>query len=528
MPNEEKEQNIPEAVEENALDAVMSKIYEANNILIALSADPSVDELAAAIGLSIFFDKMGKRATAIYSGATPNALEFLNPEKQFTNSTDALQDFVVAIDKDKADHLRYKVDGNYVKVYITPYGSKISEEDLEFSYGDYNVDLIVALDVANGIDLDEALREHGRIMHDAAIVNITVHEAGKFGEIEWSDPSMSSISEMAATLSYAFGGDFPVGKDEATAYLTGIVAATARFSNEQTTPATMLVASKLMKSGANQQLIAKNVMDGNEVFKNLVAQEETMEELPPKSNPEAEMPEAPAADDGLLDLKDIEDSFKEIPAVEEPIANAPAEAPAEVPALEDPSGLLPDEPAPAPAAPVEPEPMSIAPKQEMIIDPPAELNEETLNKEKGKYGEMMTEELGDNNPAAVVAPIVSTEAEAPATVEMDYNPVNDILPPPPAPVIPGMPVDEKAPAEPVIPAAPAEPTPLAVPEAPVMSAVPEAPVEPEVPAAPITPIEPAQPVPEPAPSSLGPQPAMQDQVYSAPANDPSAFRIPGM
>ena len=165
MPNEQTTQNTPEVNERNVVDDIIDKIYDAKNILIALSSDPSVDDLAAAIGMSIFFDKMGKRATAIYSGATPTALEFLKPEENLVSSTDTLQDFVVAINKDKADHLRYKVDGNYVKVYITPYGTKIGEDDLEFSYGDYNVDLVIALDVANGIDLDGALREHGRIMH---------------------------------------------------------------------------------------------------------------------------------------------------------------------------------------------------------------------------------------------------------------------------------------------------------------------------------------------------------------------------
>ena len=238
---------------------VATKLAEAKNILIALSSDPSVDELSAAIGFSLYFDRIGKRATAIYSGSTPNALEFLKPEETFETTADTLQDFVIAINKEKADHLRYKLDGDYVKIYITPYRHRLSQEDLEFSYGDYNVDLVIALDVANGIDLDAALREHGRIMHDAVIINATTGNPGKFGEIEWSDKSASSVSEMVATLLYNYGGNEPVAKDEATAYLTGIVAATNRFANAKTTPATMRLCSKLMESGANQQLVSKNI-----------------------------------------------------------------------------------------------------------------------------------------------------------------------------------------------------------------------------------------------------------------------------
>ncbi len=247
------------AVVNGEINEVAKKIAESRNVLVALSSDPSVDELAAAIGTSIFLDNAGKRTTVIYSGQTPNALEFLKPEEIFDTSADVLQDFVIALNKDKADHLRYKLDGDYVKIYITPYKSKIEESDLDFSYGDYNVDLVIALDVANGIDLDEALREHGRIMHDAIIINITTGKPGKFGEIEVSRPKASSISEIMAGLAYIMSEKQGIGKDEATAFLTGIVAATNRFSNARTTAVTMRMASRLMESGANQQLVSKNI-----------------------------------------------------------------------------------------------------------------------------------------------------------------------------------------------------------------------------------------------------------------------------
>jgi hypothetical protein len=153
------------------LSEIASRISESHNILVTLSADPSVDEISAAIGLTLYLDRIGKRVTAIYSGITPNALEFLKPEDTFEQKADMLQDFVIAINKDKADHLRYKLDGDYVKIFITPYRSSISSDDLEFTYGDFNIDLVIALDVSNVSDLAAALREHGRIVHDAPVIN---------------------------------------------------------------------------------------------------------------------------------------------------------------------------------------------------------------------------------------------------------------------------------------------------------------------------------------------------------------------
>lgn len=268
---------------------INEKLTPAQNILIALSASPSVDDLAAAIGLSLSLDRLGKRATAIYSGATPNALQFLEPEKTFESNTDALQDFVIALNKEKADHLRYKLDGNFVKIFITPYRTRISKEDLEFSYGDYNVDLIFALNVADGTDLDDALREHGRIMHDAVIVDVSTGEPGKLGEVEWNDTSASSLSEILAKYLYTIS-DNKLEKSEATAFLTGIIAATDRFSNSKTTPETLRLAAQLVTSGADPQLVSQNISPevGSELNAALQGQKNIPKGEPTKEEPAKE------------------------------------------------------------------------------------------------------------------------------------------------------------------------------------------------------------------------------------------------
>lgn len=240
---------------------VAERVRSSDNVLVALSKDPSVDDLTAALGLTFILDKMGKHATAIFSGAVPNAIEFLEPEKTFETNTNSLQDFIIALDKEKADHLRYKIDGDYVKVFITPYKTTIDEKDMEFSHGDYNVDLVIALNVASSDDLDSALSEYGRIMHDASSINISANVPGKFGDLEWGNPAASSVSEMVYQLSEAIKEKDKenVDKPTATALLAGIVSATNRFSNERTSPDTMAVASKLMAAGADQQLISSSI-----------------------------------------------------------------------------------------------------------------------------------------------------------------------------------------------------------------------------------------------------------------------------
>ena len=245
---------------EDAVSKVADKIQHATNILIALSKDPNVDEISAAIALAFVLDQQKKHVTAIYSGQTPNALEFLRPEETFQKDISGLQDFIIALSKDKVDHISYKIEGDFVKVYVTPYKATIGQADLSMSHGDYNVDLVICFNVISGDEIDPALSEYGRIMHDATAINLTVDTPGRFAELEWQDSNVSSISEMIVGLADRLGlASF--SEQVATALLTGIVASTDHFSNPRTSSNTMSIASKLMSFGANQQLISSQIME---------------------------------------------------------------------------------------------------------------------------------------------------------------------------------------------------------------------------------------------------------------------------
>ena len=244
----------------NAKQEVAEKLRSSSSVLVTVSKNPSVDQLASAVGLSLMLTKLGKHTTTVFSGNIPNTMEFLDPEKTFDKTVDGLRDFIISLDKDKADKLRYKVEDNVVKVYITPYKSKITSDDLNFSQGDFNVDLVVGLGVHSRDDLDNAITSHGRILHDATIITLNSGEGGKgnLGAVDWTNDSASCLSEMLVSISEALEGGI-LDSQMSTAFLTGIVAATERFKNDKTTPKLMTMAAQLMAAGANQQLIATNL-----------------------------------------------------------------------------------------------------------------------------------------------------------------------------------------------------------------------------------------------------------------------------
>lgn len=251
--------------EPNAKQQVVERIKSTTNILVTVSRNPSVDELSAALGLTLMLNKLDKHATAVFSGAVPPAIDFLEPGKTFENTTDSLRDFIIALDKEKADRLRYKVEEDVVRIFITPYKTTITDKDLNFSQGDFNVELIIALGVEKRDDIDAAVTAHGRILHDATVVTINASaQQGSIGSIDWSDAGASSLCEMLMSLSEALQSGI-LDQQMSTALLTGIVAATDRFRNEHTSPKVMTMAAQLMAAGANQQLIASKLEESHEL-----------------------------------------------------------------------------------------------------------------------------------------------------------------------------------------------------------------------------------------------------------------------
>lgn len=239
----------------NAREQAIDRLTQANNVLVTVSNNPSVDQLAACIGLTLMLNKLGKHGTAVFSGQVPSTIEFLKPEATIEKNTDSLRDFIIALDKSKADKLRYKVEDKVVKIFITPYKTSISDKDLEFSQGDFNVDVVVALGVRQQQDLDQAITAHGRILHDATVISVSNTQPSNLGSMAWTDNTASSLSELVAQLDGQLGNSVMDGQI-ATALLTGIVAETDRFSNKKTSSQTMSVSAKLMSAGANQQLVA--------------------------------------------------------------------------------------------------------------------------------------------------------------------------------------------------------------------------------------------------------------------------------
>lgn len=476
---------------EDAVSKVADKIQHATNILIALSKDPNVDEISAAIALAFVLDQQKKHVTAIYSGQTPNALEFLRPEETFQKDISGLQDFIIALNKSKADHLIYQVEGDYVKILITPYKGQIKKEDLEYSYSDYNVDLVIVFNVNSGSEIDSALSEYGRIMHDAMAINITSSVPGRFADLEWSDPSKSSVCEMVYDLLSELEID-NTPQEVATALLTGILSATERFSNNRTKPTTMAVASKLMEAGADQQLISSNILKAETPA---VAAENPFATQSPTTT---ETPAAPAAQE-----------TQEAPAT--PIIQETPEVPV------TPAAPVSQEASAAPVSQESPATTAATPEVPAVSQDSAETPQLTPEQELERMFEQ--NQASQSQAPTSGSSLPGNSMVAASNVMDDLARLTDSMlsaESPAAPsVAPAAPVESITPNIPAAPEVPAA-TPT-IPVAPENSPTPNISVAPETPTIPVAPAQPQYIQPQPIQyQSAQPQPMQYQSVQPQP------------
>lgn len=259
-----------------AAQDIINRVKQVNNILVTVKSNPSVDELSAALALTIALNSYGKHATAVFSGQIPNAMSFLKPQKIFENNVHSLRDFIISLNKEKADKLRFAKDGEIVKIYITPYKSTITSQDLSYEEGDFNVEMVLAIGISAQEELDSVIVAHGRILHEATVATINPGaSAGQIGSINWSEIDLTSASAMVMILLQNLGLPTGITPEIATALLTGIVAGTDRFSNTKTTPKIMELSAQLMNSGADHQLVTSSIGASTNPLANTTSQSTT-------------------------------------------------------------------------------------------------------------------------------------------------------------------------------------------------------------------------------------------------------------
>ena len=213
-------------------------------------------------------------------------------------------------------------------------------------------------------------------MHDATVATINLSNEAGLGTINWNEENASSLCELVTELVQAMDESLIDGQI-ATSLLTGIVAETARFSNDKTSSHTMSASAALMTAGANQQLIATQLEQGEQ----------------PETDDEPAAGDAVVANDGTLEIDHTNDQ--------------PVEHEASAPEPEVPSPEVPLSPE------IPQDSSQLSPGARLIVEPPTIGGQLTANSVPEAL-DPSTDPLSAATPAASIIPTPNSGTTSPA------------------------------------------------------------------------------------------------------------------
>jgi phosphoesterase RecJ-like protein len=240
-----------------------STIQKAQKILLLTHQNPDSDAIGSILGLFLVLKKLKKDVQAACIDGVPAMLQFLPFSPLLNKEIKAIREFVINLNCSSAsvDKLGYKLEGNNLKIIITPKSGSFKEEDLSVSLGSFKFDLIIVLDTPDLERLGSFYDQNPDIFYETPVVNIDHHPTNTyFGKVNLVDLTATSTAEILIGIIEALDkGDGLLDEHVATCLLAGIVGDTNSFQNTNTTPKSLTCAAQLLAAGARQQEIVKNL-----------------------------------------------------------------------------------------------------------------------------------------------------------------------------------------------------------------------------------------------------------------------------
>lgn len=252
---------MTESTRKNIIDL----IKRSSKILVLPSSPPDGDSLGSAIALYLVLKKLDKEATVLCSDPIPELYDFLPNIQVIGDKLTSSSDFIITLDcrRNKIETIKSSVESDKVNIIITPVDGQISEQDISFTKGKVDYDLIITVDTAELGQLRDIYEKNIELFHQIPVINIDHHISNThFGKINYVDMMASSATELLLPLIEELGREEEkelMDEDIATLLLTGIITDTGSFQNANTTPKSFECASELIAYGARQQEIIQYI-----------------------------------------------------------------------------------------------------------------------------------------------------------------------------------------------------------------------------------------------------------------------------
>lgn len=240
-------------------EQIIDQINKSETILVCIGKNPNGDALGAALGFYLALKKIGKKADIVSPTAILDKFMFLPSLNTITHKIEGTRDYILSvnINKEKLQQLRYEVENNKLRIFITAKNGELDEKSIAFESSKFRYDLIIVLGVTDLENLGSVYDDNPELFYEAPLVNIDHHPSNEyFGKINLVDVTASSTSEIVHGLISTIKEDV-IDDKMATNLLSGIISETDSFQNKNTTPKAFLAAASLIGKGANKQEIIR-------------------------------------------------------------------------------------------------------------------------------------------------------------------------------------------------------------------------------------------------------------------------------
>jgi len=247
-------------MDNTAISRIIDTLGKVSSGAIILSANPSIDAVAAASSLYLGITKIGKTVTLVCE--TPIDFDLTAVEKFKKDLLVAGDNLVISFpySDGSIDKVDYNIQGNLFNLIVTPRPgfSKLDPSKVKFTYSGGIVDFIITIDAPSLNSLGTIYNNNQNQFQGKELINIDRHLTNaSYGTINYLNKTSSSVCEMILLLLQQL--QLEIDRDMATNLYAGIAAATNNFSSYSVTADTFEKIASLLRLGA----IKKNIKNIN-------------------------------------------------------------------------------------------------------------------------------------------------------------------------------------------------------------------------------------------------------------------------
>lgn len=245
------------------ISQALKLVSAARRLLITTVKNPRGDALASALALTAALRSLDKEALLVIPNAIADKWQFLPHLDTIKPNLAVTQPLVIKVSTSEAPvaEVKYDEQADALFFYITPESKPIPDAAVTIDNRPRPLDLVITLGVADQDALEELQAEDPRLLYNTPILNIdTSIENTGYGEANLVRLTASSMAEIVWPLVTQLAPAAATPEPNlATLLLAGLISATNNFQDSRTTPDSFRFAADLIKAGADQQLIVKNL-----------------------------------------------------------------------------------------------------------------------------------------------------------------------------------------------------------------------------------------------------------------------------